>query len=622
MAEEERDRKWTVLRLRGLRKRWIVNTILPVLVLLMLLVTLVSVGVSTYYYSSMENGLMKQAEAMSSAFNDYFMNSYSEYNQMATQAVDTYEDKSRIELQFIGSTGRIQMSTSGLTAGSSPGTSDITRAITNQEITPFQGRDPETGEKIMAVSAPLLFNGRVAGVMRLVTSMKLVDRQIVLVVFIILAVGGICMALVLISSLLFINNVVEPVAVVSEAAKRISAGSYGFQIENKYTDELGELVDNINDMSLKIGQNEKMKSEFISSVSHELRTPLTAINGWGETILEDTTDDPAQMRRGIRIILNEARRLSTMVEELLEFSKMEDGRFTLRMEQVDLQAEFEDAIFTYGELFRQEGIKLNYECGDEDLPPIPGDSERLKQVFCNVLDNAAKHGGSGKRIDTSISREGEFEVVRVRDYGPGIPEAELPFIKQKFYKGSSKARGSGIGLAVCDEIVGLHNGIFTIGNADGGGGSIVIHAVGQADDVGSGVVMVGQISADALNAHAVHPVGGQHPLGGLRTGEAAGRILLGIFPEGGVDIGTCPERQQHAGENEDNICPVKIVVGHNEPPDGIFFSLLYPKRGKMARPGGEDGREIFVNFLSGAKEKRGLFTNYSYWNGRMLVYFP
>ena len=474
MAEEERDKKWTALRLRGLRKRWIVNTILPVLVLLVLLVTLVSAGVSTYYYSSMENGLVKQVEAMSNSFNDYFMNSYAEYNQMATQAVDTYEDKDRIELQFIGSTGRIQMSTSGLTAGISPGTSDITSAIANQEIRPYQGRDPETGEKILSVSAPLLFNGRVAGVMRLVTSLKLVDRQIILVIFIILVAGVICMALVLISSLLFINNVVEPVAVVTEAAKRISAGSYGFQIENKYTDELGELVDNINDMSLKIGRNEKMKSEFISSVSHELRTPLTAINGWGETILEDPNDDPAQMRRGIRIILNEARRLSTMVEELLEFSKMEDGRFTLHMEQVDLQAEFEDAIFTYRELFRQEGIELTYESGDEDLPPIPGDSERLKQVFCNVLDNAAKHGGAGKRIDTSISREGEFEVVRVRDYGPGIPEAELPFIKQKFYKGSSKARGSGIGLAVCDEIVGLHNGIFAIGNADGGGAEVTI----------------------------------------------------------------------------------------------------------------------------------------------------
>ena len=477
MAEEERDRKWTVLRLRGLRKRWIVNTILPVLVLLVLLVTLVSAGVSTYYYNSMEDGLVKQVEAMSNAFNDYFMNSYSEYNQMATTQVDTYEEKDRIELQFIGSTGRIQMSTSGLTAGTSPGTSDITSAIANQEIKPYQGRDPETGEKILAVSAPLLFNGRVAGVMRLVTSLKLVDRQIVLVVFIIMAVGVICMALVLISSLLFINNVVEPVAVVTEAAKRISAGGYGYQIEKKYTDELGELVDNINDMSLKIGQNEKMKSEFISSVSHELRTPLTAINGWGETLLElEKTGggDSEQRRRGVHIILKESRRLTTMVEELLDFSKMEDGRFTLSIEQVDLQAEFEDAIYTYRELFKQESIELTYDGGDELFDPIPGDPERLKQVFCNVLDNAAKHGGAGKRIDASISREGEFEVVRVRDYGPGIPEAELPFIKQKFYKGSSKARGSGIGLAVCDEIVGLHNGIFNIGNADGGGAEVTI----------------------------------------------------------------------------------------------------------------------------------------------------
>ena len=282
------------------------------------------------------------------------------------------------------------------------------------------------------------------------------------------------MGLIIISNLLFINNVVEPVAVVSDAAKRIAAGSYGFQIEKKYADELGELVDNINDMSLQIGQNEKMKGEFISSVSHELRTPLTAINGWGETILEDPSGDPVQMRRGIRIILNESRRLSTMVEELLEFSKMEDGRFTLRIEQVDLQAEFEDAIFTYRELFRQEGIELHYIPGDEEMPPIPGDPERLKQVFCNVLDNAAKHGGAGKRIDASIAPEDGEQVIRIRDYGPGVPEEELPYVKQKFYKGSSKARGSGIGLAVCDEIVKLHGGVFEIGNAEGGGAVVTI----------------------------------------------------------------------------------------------------------------------------------------------------
>ena len=405
-------------------------------------------------------------------------NGFSSYYQKAVQSAESFEDKNRIELQFIGSSGRIQVSTSGLTAGTYPGTDDILRAFQENRTapTPYHGRDLETGEEILAVSCPLTVNGRVVGVMRLVTSLRAVDRQVMIAVLAIFLIALLCMLLVVISNLLFINNVVEPVAVVSEAAKRISAGSYGARIENKYSDELGELVDNINDMSLKISQNEKMKSEFISSVSHELRTPLTAINGWGETILEDDlTDDPEQLRRGIRVIVNESRRLSTMVEELLDFSKMEDGRFTLQIEDVDLQAELEDAIFTYQELFRQDGIALEYHPGDGDLLPlIQGDSERLKQVFCNVLDNAAKHGGAGRRITASVNQEGGHQVVRIRDFGPGIPEEELPFVKQKFYKGTSRARGSGIGLAVCDEIIGLHGGTFSIGNADGGGAVVTI----------------------------------------------------------------------------------------------------------------------------------------------------
>ena len=472
---EKKNFKLKALQLRGLRQRWIFNSVMPAFILVLLIVVLFSTGVSSYYYGTMRKGLETRAQAMANSFNEYFMdNGYMGFYPKAVQAADSFEDKNSIELQFISSSGRIQVSTSGLTAGTSPGTSDITQAIETAEMAPFQGRDPETGENIMAVSHPLVFHGNVVGVMRLVTSLRLVSRQVMLAVLTICLIALLCMALIIISNLLFINNVVEPVAVVSEAAKRIAAGGYGFQIEKKYTDELGELVDNINDMSLQIGQNEKMKSEFISSVSHELRTPLTAINGWGETILEDPTGDPVQMRRGIRIILNESRRLSTMVEELLEFSKMEDGRFTLRIEQVDLQAEFEDAIFTYRELFRQEGIELHYQAGDEELAPIPGDPERLKQVFCNVLDNAAKHGGAGRHIVTSVSQENGYQVVRVRDFGPGIPEEELPYVKQKFYKGSSKARGSGIGLAVCDEIIRLHNGTFTIGNAEGGGAVVTI----------------------------------------------------------------------------------------------------------------------------------------------------
>ena len=471
---EEKLQKWSALRLRGLRQRWLFNTVLPIALLLTLIAAVFSAGITSYYYVTMQRGLENRAQAMADSFNEYFMdNGYRSYYQKATQSAEGFEEKTRIELQFLNSSGRIEVSTSGLTAGSSPGTEDINGARENR-MTPFQGEDPETGEKIMAVSCPLVSDGRVVGVLRMVTSLQDVNFQIMLTVSMVVLVALLTLVLVIASNLIFINNVVEPVAVVSEAAKRISAGSYGFRIEKKSPDELGELVENINDMSLKIGQNEKMKSEFISSVSHELRTPLTAINGWGETILEDPAGDPEQLRRGIRIILNESRRLSTMVEELLDFSKMEDGRFTLSIEEMDLQAELEDAIFTYRELFRQEGIELGYEAGDDLLPPISGDPERLTQVFCNVLDNAAKHGGAGGRIQVSIFQEGGCQVVRVRDYGPGIPEAELPYVKQKFYKGTSKARGSGIGLAVCDEIVKLHGGDFIIGNAEGGGAEVMI----------------------------------------------------------------------------------------------------------------------------------------------------
>ena len=174
-------------------------------------------------------------------------------------------------------------------------------------------------------------------------------------------------------------------------------------------------------------------------------------------------------RRGIRIILNEARRLATMVEELLEFSRISDGRFTLSVEPMDLKAELEDAVYTYREFFRRKGLKLEYiEC-EEEFPPISGDPERLRQVFCNLLDNADKHGGSGGEVDVSIHPEGNMVAIRVRDFGPGVPEEELPYVKYKFYKGSSKARGSGIGLAVCEEIVTCHGGTLDIENAMGGG---------------------------------------------------------------------------------------------------------------------------------------------------------
>ena len=458
----------------GLRRRWIVSSILPVITIMVLIAALVSIALGSNYYANARSALEAKATAGTDYFNTYAMTSYDEYFRSATLYANSFEDSASIELQFLDRNGHVEVSTRSLMTGSKPGTKDIIDALTSGRVSSFRGVDPATGEKIIAASGLLKFNGRVVGVMRFVTATRNLDSQVLLTVLIILAIMAAVIFVIVISSLLLINNVVAPVSAVSEAAKQISGGSYGYQIPNRYADEMGELVDNINDMSLKIGENEKLQSEFSSSVSHQLRTPLTAINGWGETLLADDGSDPEALRRGLNIIVKESGRLTNMVEELLDFSKMADGRFALHLEQMDLQAEFEDAVYTYREVFKQQGITLDYHSDGVYDEPITADPERLKQVFCNVLDNAAKHGGAGKRIETRLVRRGSHYIITIRDYGPGIPADDLPHVKEKFYKGSSKARGSGIGLAVCDEIIRLHNGTLAIGNAKGGGCIVTI----------------------------------------------------------------------------------------------------------------------------------------------------
>ena len=453
-------------KIRGIRKRWLLNSVGVVALILVLAVGAFAAALWNYYYTSTSSDLAGKASSTASSFRTY---TRTQYWAAAQQTINNYEEKSRLELQFLDVSGAVRYSGNDLTSGTTPATPDIQGALNDQVTTPWMGRDPITGERIAAASSPVVYRSQTVGVIRYVTSLSGIDRQFAFSMTLITAIALAIFAMVYFSNLYFVRSIVEPLASITETARLIADGSYGVQIEKKFDDEVGELTDTINDMSMKIRQSEKTQSEFISSVSHELRTPLTAITGWAETLQSGELRDPRDVQKGMNIIMSEARRLTNMVEELLEFSRIEDGRFTLSVEPLDLKAELEDAVYTYKEFFRKEGIDLTYQDCEEEMLPVTGDPERLRQVFCNLLDNAAKHGGAGKRIDVSVRQDILDAVIRIRDYGPGVPQEELPFIKNKFYKGSSKARGSGIGLAVCEEIVSRHEGSLTIGNAEGGG---------------------------------------------------------------------------------------------------------------------------------------------------------
>ncbi len=464
----------SVLKTGGLRKRWLLNTAGVVFLLGVVCVLAVTASFAAYYYSNMQSDMEDRAQTTTEFFANYLDQNYNSFYQSCITYAQTFADRNILELQFINTQGDLVASSYGPWAGQSPKTPEIQDAVSKRGAIPFVGKDPSTGERIMAVSCPMIYsNGEVIGVLRYVTSTRLADQQIIFVALICFMVLMMVLMVVLLSSRYYIRSIMIPVAEIIEKAKRIASGSYGVQIQTRYQDEIGELAQTINEMSTKIAQNEKMQADFISQLSHELRTPLTVINGWSETLLTDENMD-AETRQGLKIISSEAERLTEMVMDLLDFTRMQDGRMTLSVEPTDLRAVFEETVYMYGSRLKQEGIELNYEECDEDIPEISCDPKRLRQVFLNILDNAAKHGGEGKRIDASISYEEDAVVVRIRDYGPGIPEDEIPLVKKKFYKGSSKARGTGIGLAVCDEIVEMHGGTLTLENAQGGGTLVTV----------------------------------------------------------------------------------------------------------------------------------------------------
>ena len=458
----------------SLRSRWLSNMLTVFCIFSIVCIIGITGTFAVYYYSNMRSDMMSRASQTSQFFSGYISQNYEDYYQSCVSYAQTFELSGSMELQFINTDGVLVASSYGPWAGKSPSTSEIAKAIRQRQSEPFIGRDPDTGEHILAVSCPMVYSdGQVVGVLRYVTSTRLLDLQILQIGLMSVAAFFVLLSVLLLSSGYYIRSIVHPVNEITQKAKRIANGSYGAQIQKKYNDEIGVLVDTINEMSVKISQNEKMQAEFIASLSHELRTPLTAINGWSETLLSDEELDD-QTRRGVKIISREAKRLTDMVMELLDFTRLQDGRFTLNVQMSDIRSAFEDTVYMYGSRLTQEGIELDYLENDDDIPEIPCDCARLRQVFLNILDNAAKHGGEGKRIVASMTYEEENVVVRIRDFGPGIPEEELPHVKKKFYKGNTKVRGTGIGLAVCDEIVEMHGGTLDITNAPGGGTMVTV----------------------------------------------------------------------------------------------------------------------------------------------------
>lgn len=453
-------------------KRWLISSVLSIAIVFLIIDIVGAYIVKNYYYSSINQQIATKANIVLNSLQYYEDDTNTNFSAQIRSMVENYEDKETVELQAINNKGEIVISSSGFAPVGTIEMPDYYEAVSTNDISYYIGK-LATKEKVMTATVPAPEEAAGFSALRLLVSLENADRQTMLVSLFIVGISVGILALIVISGQFFIRSIVSPVRQIGKTARQIAAGDFSARIEQSYriNDEMSELCSVINYMADELSNAEKMKNDFISSISHELRTPLTAIKGWAETLRG--IEDQDTVKKGMRVISSESDRLSALVEELLDFSRIQNGKFTLVLSNMDILAELEDAILIYQEGARRAEIALHYNA-PENLPVFFGDKNRLRQVFINIIDNAIKYSDAGGNVWITASADKDNIKITVRDSGCGISEQDLPNVKTKFYKANHTKRGSGIGLAVAEEIVTMHDGQLFISSEENVGTTVDI----------------------------------------------------------------------------------------------------------------------------------------------------
>lgn len=459
------------LHFKSIAMRWLFKVYL----IIALAVVAIAIILSMLFTTLIFNTVQSQATDYAQGFENLSSVDKSNFYDTAIILSDDFEYKNKIEVQVISDVGRVIVSTTGFQP------SDDIKAEYNRAsnslsgVAIYRGKN-SGGERIMAGTHIIRgTSGEIIGAYRWVTSLKAAYKNINMTIAVIIVISLVVLVLCALSGLFFLNAIVAKLRDMGNTTRKIAGGDFKARIEISSNDELGELGETINHMASELQTAETMKNDFISSVSHELRTPLTAIRGWGETAKMSLGMDEDLVARGLDVVLSEADRLSGLVEDLLDFSRMQSGRMIVNnVQPIDVSHLLVSVSDMYTELAIKQGIELSY------TPPVQSsivmaDPDRLKQVFINVIDNAVKYTEKGGLVLVAQAQEEEGCVrIVVKDTGVGIPAEDLDHVKEKFFKSNKTIRGSGIGLAVADEIIKQHHGLLFIESTEGVGTTVTI----------------------------------------------------------------------------------------------------------------------------------------------------
>lgn len=426
-------------------------------------------AIKTYYYNNLKDTIIGQIKISSDYYNTYFSSDTVEENILNN--VDMFWSNTRCEVQVIDLTGKVLMDSLGNIQRELVLTNEVKEAMKGA-TEPVSLVYKDSNSNSISVATPLYHDTTVDGILRFTSSTKGIDNAINSMLIIILFLGVVVIAISSTVSIFISSSIMKPLKLVCQGAETMAKGNFKEIIPKYSKDEIGKLADTLNYMSGEILKNERLKNEFISSVSHELRTPLTSIKGWSIVLESSDLSDKEEIHEGLNIISEEVERLSLLVEELLDFSKLISGKLTLNKEKTDINHFIKSIVKQLEPRFNEENMKAKLKLNN--IRQIKVDRNKLKQVIINILDNALKYSGEESVVTIETIEDKAFLKIIVEDNGCGISEKDLPHVKEKFYKGKTGKVGYGIGLSVCDEIINQHGGTLKLSSKVNQGTAVVI----------------------------------------------------------------------------------------------------------------------------------------------------
>ncbi|MBO5746928.1 MAG: HAMP domain-containing histidine kinase [Clostridia bacterium] len=460
----------TDIRLHSITKRWIFNIMTVDVIVVLICEIFLGLFVFGYYRDRVIDASGEYVRDI----NVLSMTDENGFHDAARRYAQTFKYRDKVEVQIFDNDDSMLVTTNGFASpGVAQKATDYSEAKKNGKEAWWYGRN-DNGERVLAITTVLPDLGHGSnGAYRVLVSMETIVRNYCVFLLMAILVGLLVIGFSVMSGVFFVRSIVRPVREVTATARKIAGGDLKTRLEVKQNDEIGELCDTINYMAAELENNNKLKNDFISSVSHELRTPLTAIKGWGETVRLSVDEGDEIVRHGVDVMLGEAERLSGLVEELLDFSRIEAGKLTVTPVLNDPIVIVSSVVDMYEEIARQQKISLVF-VKPEKTEMIMADRDRLKQVFINIIDNAVKYTEAGGHIVVSAFNEEGCIRLTISDTGCGIPAKDLNHVKEKFFKANSNVRGSGIGLAVADEIIKSHNGLMFLESVEGEGTTVTV----------------------------------------------------------------------------------------------------------------------------------------------------